>query len=84
MILAIVGGESRIAQVDYARVYGDHFEETNRRMPDVRRAEAVLGFRADTSLEEGLRKTVAWFEQAWPIDRLLPAIQTWNDYRYLT
>jgi len=34
-----------------------------RRALDVQRAEALFGFRARTSLEEGLRRTIAWFEQ---------------------
>ena len=33
-----------------------------RRCLDVTRAEKILGFRAATTLEEGIQKTVAWFE----------------------
>ncbi len=33
-----------------------------RRCLDVARAERSIGFRAGTSLEEGLRKTIAWYE----------------------
>ncbi len=34
-----------------------------RRALDVSRAEALLGFRAATPFEEGLRRTIAWYEQ---------------------
>jgi GDP-L-fucose synthase len=34
-----------------------------RRCLDVTRADKLLGFRALTPLEEGLRETVAWFEK---------------------
>jgi GDP-L-fucose synthase len=34
-----------------------------RRCLDVTRAEETIGFRAKTNLEEGLKKTVAWFEE---------------------
>jgi GDP-L-fucose synthase len=34
-----------------------------RRALDVSRAEELLGFRASTPFEEGLRRTIAWYEQ---------------------
>ncbi|HEX3068610.1 MAG TPA: GDP-L-fucose synthase [Thermoanaerobaculia bacterium] len=34
-----------------------------RRMLDVTRAEREFGFRAQTGLDEGLRKTIGWYEQ---------------------
>lgn len=36
-----------------------------RRQLDVSRAEIELGFRARTTLEEGLAKTIEWYEQAY-------------------
>ena len=33
-----------------------------RRCPDVREMEAVTGFRATTSLEEGVRRTYEWYQ----------------------
>lgn len=35
-----------------------------RRKLDVSRAEAALGFRAATTLDEGLRRTIQWYEEA--------------------
>jgi nucleoside-diphosphate-sugar epimerase len=32
-------------------------------VPDVTRAREILGFEAQTSLEEGLRRTLEWFRK---------------------
>jgi UDP-glucose 4-epimerase len=69
-IRQLVGSESEVVQVPYRSVFGENFEETRRRVPDIRRSVEILGFRAQTPLEEGLRKTIAWFEQAWPRHKL--------------
>lgn len=66
MIRGLVGSPSEIVHVPYDNAFGARFEETRRRVPDVHRAESVLGFRAQTKLEEGLTTTIAWFRQAWP------------------
>jgi nucleoside-diphosphate-sugar epimerase len=36
---------------------------TDRRLPDVSRAERVLGLRPRVALEEGLRRTYEWYAQ---------------------
>jgi len=33
------------------------------RVPDVRKAEKLLGFKARVDLEEGLLRTIAWYRQ---------------------
>jgi len=50
-----------IEHIPYAQAYGARFEETRRRVPDTRRARDLLGFEAEVSLEEGLRRTIGWF-----------------------
>jgi UDP-glucose 4-epimerase len=72
MIRDLVGSESEIVNVPYRNVFGGNFEETRRRVPDVQRAAEVLGFQATTPLEEGLSRTISWFRQAWPRDKLAP------------
>ena len=37
-----------------------------RRKPDVHKAKDLLGFEATTSINEGLRKTISWYEQVLP------------------
>jgi len=61
LIKGLVGSSSEIVHVPYGEAYNVNFEETRRRVPDVRKAERVLGFRAEVSLEEGLRRTIDWF-----------------------
>lgn len=59
-----VNPEATIEFTSYEEIYGVPFEETHRRVPDVERAARVLGFRARTSLEEGLEQTVTWFQKS--------------------
>lgn len=60
-IRKLAGSDSEIVRVPYARAFGGYFEETRRRVPDVRRAEESLGFRAQVPLEDGLQRTIGWF-----------------------
>ena len=62
LVKNLAGLPSEIVHVPYERAYGAYFEETRRRVPDVRKAERVLGFRAEVPLEEGLGKTIDWFQ----------------------
>jgi GDP-L-fucose synthase len=39
-----------------------------RRGLDVSRAEALFGFRAQTKIDQGLKKTIEWYENAIPLD----------------
>jgi UDP-glucose 4-epimerase len=66
LIRDLVGSASEIIKVPYSDVFGIDFEETRRRVPDIRRAAETFGFRAETSLEEGLAKTLDWFRRTWP------------------
>jgi UDP-glucose 4-epimerase len=63
MILELTGSRSEVHHVSYKEAYGPGFEETRRRVPDVRRAIEVLGFEAQIPLEDGLRRTIDWFRQ---------------------
>ena len=68
LVRDLVGSDSTIVNVPYQSVFGEEFEDTRRRVPDIRRAVEILGFRAETPLEEGLEATIAWFRQSWPGD----------------
>ncbi len=41
-------------------VYGPDFQDPPRRVPSIEKARDILGFEPRVSLEEGLRKTIAW------------------------
>ncbi len=62
LILRLTGSESEIVHMPYETAYGLDFEETRRRVPDITRAQEVLGFETRTTLEEGLRRTLEWFQ----------------------
>jgi len=64
LIRQLTSSASEIVHVRYETAYGPSFEEPRRRVPDVTRAREVLGFEAQTSLEEGLRHTLEWFRGA--------------------
>ncbi len=60
LVRAITGSSSPITNIAYSEVFGPHFEDTPRRVPDVEKTRRVLGFEARVPLEEGLRLTVDW------------------------
>ena len=62
-IIALTGSRSDVSFVSYEARYGKGFEDTVRRVPDVRRARDVLNFSARIDLDEGLQRTLTWFRQ---------------------
>jgi len=46
--------------VDGEEVYGDSYEDLRRRVPDVSKARAVLGWEATTPLETGIERVLSW------------------------
>ena len=61
-MIRVAGSPSEIRFVAQEAVYGDSYEDVPRRVPSLRRMHEVLGVRAVTPLEEGLRRTIAWFQ----------------------
>lgn len=62
-VRAILNSPSQIALVSYDSYYPKGFQDTPRRVPDVKRALEVLGFSAEVDLEHGLARTLAWCRQ---------------------
>ena len=62
-ILVVTGSRSPIVFLPYEQVYGSRFEDPPRRRPSVRKAARLLGFRVRFSMEEGLRRTLAYFQK---------------------
>jgi nucleoside-diphosphate-sugar epimerase len=61
-MIRVAGKPSEIRFVPQETVYGDSYEDVPRRVPSLHRMHEILGVRAETSLEEGLRRTIAWFQ----------------------
>lgn len=53
-------GAPRIDLIPYDEIAGRKYEDVRRRVPDIRKAERLLGFRAEVPLEVGLMRTIAW------------------------
>jgi nucleoside-diphosphate-sugar epimerase len=60
LVKALCGSPSDITLVPYEDYYGQSYEDTRRRLPDITRATKALGFNPRVSLEEGLRETIRW------------------------
>lgn len=46
--------------IPYKEISGRDYEDVRRRVPDVSKAEELLGFKASVSLEQGLMRTIEW------------------------
>ncbi len=57
---------SRIEFVPQESIYGNSYEDVPRRVPKVNRMHEILGVKATTSLEDGMSKTLDWFELIRP------------------
>ena len=64
-IIALTGSRSDVSFVSYEARYGKGFEDTVRRVPDVRRARDLLNFSASIDLDEGLQRTLTWWRETY-------------------
>jgi UDP-glucose 4-epimerase len=55
----MTGSDSPITYVPYSEAYSPGFEDMQRRVPDVSRIEALLGWRARHSLDQILATVIA-------------------------
>ncbi|MEM3511607.1 MAG: hypothetical protein QXY80_03020, partial [Candidatus Jordarchaeales archaeon] len=64
MIIELSGNNSiEPKHISYEEFYGESYEDIRRRVPDVEKAERLLGFKAKTSLRDGLKKTIEWYRK---------------------
>ena len=59
MVRKEAGSSSEIRHIPYEEAYAEGFEDMQRRVPDVTKLEAALGFRPDTPLEQIVADVVA-------------------------
>lgn len=65
-VLQEVRGPLTSQQFDTQQQLGKTYEDIPRRVPDVTKAERVLGWRATVQIPEGIRRTVHWSrENSW-------------------
>ncbi len=63
-LIRIAGSKSTIRCVPQEEVYGPSYEDIPRRLPNVDKMHKILGVTAETSLDEGLARTIDYFRQA--------------------
>lgn len=62
-VLALGKFTSTLQRVPHREVFGPSYEDIPRRVPDVSKAERMLGWQATTPLDEGLRNTIAYYRE---------------------
>ncbi len=62
MVIDLVGSRAGTRSIDPRAQFGATFEDTPRRQPDNSRARELLGWAPSVDLEEGLVRTVKWWE----------------------
>lgn len=63
LVVQLVDSQSEIQFVQW------DFPDVNLRVPDIKKAEQLLGFRPTIDLDEGLRRTIAWYRREIDRDR---------------
>ena len=61
-IITLTGSKSEHEFVPYEVAYGEGFEDIPARLPSLDKANKILGYQTKTSLDEGLIKTIKWYE----------------------
>jgi UDP-glucose 4-epimerase len=62
-IIAMTGSSSIIEFIPYERAYEKGFEDLRRRVPDISKAQRLVGFRPKTSLDELLHQVIEYFRE---------------------
>jgi UDP-glucose 4-epimerase len=58
--LRVADSNSGYDAVNTEKLYGKSYEDITRRVPQVDKARELLGWQAEVSLEEGIRRTIDW------------------------
>ena len=62
-MVRLSGSSSRVIRVPQEAVYETGYEDIPRRVPAAGRMREILGVRADTPLDDGLKRTIEWFKR---------------------
>lgn len=63
IVLKVAGADVGWQDLDTSHHYGDKYEDIDRRIPEVSKAKQLLGWEAETSLEDGVGRTIEWAQQ---------------------
>lgn len=62
-VLRLTGSASPIVMVPYDQAYEPGFEDMRRRVPDISRAAALIGYRPRYSLDDTLQRIIAYYRE---------------------
>lgn len=62
-VLRLTGSASPIVMVPYDQAYEPGFEDMRRRVPDISRAAALIGYRPRHSLDDTLQRIIAYYRE---------------------
>lgn len=60
LVIKIAGSDLKPDYIDTDELYGDSYEDLDRRVPDTSKAEKLLDWTAETSLETGIEHVLEW------------------------
>lgn len=60
-IIKMTGSKSKITFIPHTKVYGQDFDDMERRKPDLSKIREFIGYRPKTTLEESLGKIIEYF-----------------------
>lgn len=69
LIRELCESNSEIVCIPYRDYYGQSYEDTPRRKPDLTKSRTVLGFEPQVSLRDGLARTIAWCKENYKLQR---------------
>ena len=62
LMIKVSGAKSKVKLVPKESIYGESYDDIQRRVPKVEKMYRILGVKATTSLEDGVRRTWEWFK----------------------
>jgi UDP-glucose 4-epimerase len=63
-VKSLTGSSSEILSIPYTQAYGEGFEDMPRRVPDISKIGALIGYRPSKSLDQILEGVIAYFRDA--------------------
>jgi UDP-glucose 4-epimerase len=81
-IIALIGSSSPLHFIPYDQAYDRGFEDMRRRVPDVSKLRAIIGYAPHTPLEENLQRVIQHMRAAEPEILRRPVVKT--EHAHLT
>ncbi len=60
-IIELSGSESRVVNIPYSEVYGDGFQDMQRRVPDIEKIRRLIGWQPTIPLDDILRRVITYY-----------------------